>query len=221
MTPKHALICPQKQDAGRAQSRPPGATMGRPVPNGPRTRARASSGTCPASSTTLPLEEDPRPSRAEAGRTLKLPRFQDLAKISTSGLIRRCFCFLGWNSGGISSLFEIISPSGLRSDCGRFRKIPGPSRGPGFGKTWVSLGCVRPLQGGPIQCSSPRAPLEGSFRVWPSGSLDTRSKGLCHTTPLGGCYETGHDPSPAHAGGRVTPDRGFPPQPVPSLESNS
>jgi len=42
--------------------------MGGPVPNGPRSQARASSGPCPASSTTLPLEKDPRPTRAEAVR---------------------------------------------------------------------------------------------------------------------------------------------------------
>jgi len=93
MTPKHTLIYPQKQDAGRAQSRPPGATMGGPVPNGPRSQARASSGPCPASLTALPLEEDPRPSRAETGRSLRLPRFQDLPKTNTSGLIPRIFNF--------------------------------------------------------------------------------------------------------------------------------
>jgi len=113
---------------------------------------------------------------------------------------------------------EIISRSGLRSDCGSFHKLPGPSRGPGFGKTCVTLGCVRPLQGGRIGCSSPRAPLEGSFRVWPSGTLDTCPAGPSHATPLGGCYVTGHDASPAHAGGRVTPDRGFPPH-IPHLRA--
>jgi len=61
MTPKHTVIYPQEQDAGRAQSQPPGATMGGPVPNGPRSQARASSGPCPASLTALPLEGDPPP----------------------------------------------------------------------------------------------------------------------------------------------------------------
>jgi len=60
-------------------------------------------------------------------------------------------------------------------------------------------------------CSSPRAPLEGSFRVWPSGSLTTRPRGLSHATPLGGCYVVVRGPSPAHAGSRVTPDRQFAP----------
>jgi len=93
MTPKHALKYPQKQDAGRAQFRPPGATMGGPVPNGPQSQAWASSGRCPASSTTLSLEEDPRPSRAEARQSLRLPRFQDLPKTSSSGLIPIFFRF--------------------------------------------------------------------------------------------------------------------------------
>ena len=72
---------------------------------------------------------------------------------------------------------EIGSRSGSRSDCGSLHKLPGPSSGTGSGKTRVSLGCVRHLQGGPIGCSRPHAPLERSFRVWPSGSLDTRPRG--------------------------------------------
>ena len=93
MTPKHTLIYPQKQDAGRAQSRPPGATMGGPVPNGPRSQARASSGPCPASQTAFPLEGDPRPSRAEAGKSLRLPRFQDLPKTNYRGTYPKLFHF--------------------------------------------------------------------------------------------------------------------------------
>jgi len=132
MTPKYTLLYPQKQEARRAQSRPPGATMGGPVPNGPRSQARASSGPCPASTTTLPLEEDPRPSWAEAGKSPRLPRSQDLPKISTSGLLAKLFNFPGKTSGGILSLVEIRSLSGLRSDCGSFHDLPGPSKGPGF-----------------------------------------------------------------------------------------
>jgi len=140
---KHTLIYPQRQDAGRAQSRPPGATMGGPVPNGLRSQARASSGPCPASLTALPLEGDPRPSRAEAGKSLRLPRFQDLPKTNTSGLIPRFFSFPVLNSGGILSLVEIISLSGLRSDCGSFHKLPG-------------RGVVSPLTGGFPHRSGPR-----------------------------------------------------------------
>jgi len=196
MNPKHTLIYPQKQDAGRAHARPPGTTMGGPVPNGPRSQARASSGPCPSSSTTLPLEEDPRPCRAEAKKSPRLPRFQDLPKISTSGLTPRFFNFPGQSSGGNLSVVVIISRSGLRSDCGNFHKLPGPSRGPGFGKTCVSLGCVRPPQAGPIGCSSPRAPLEGSFRVWPSGSLETRPRGAVPRYPPRGVLRDWSRPVP-------------------------
>jgi len=85
------------------------------------------------------------------------------------------------------ALVEMISRSGLRSDCGSFHELPGPPRRTGFGKRGVSLVCVSPLHGGPIGCSSPRAPLEGSFHVWPWGSLDTRPRGLPHATPLEEC----------------------------------
>ena len=76
-----------------------------------------------------------------------------------------------------------------------------PPEGPDSRKTCVSILCVRPPQVGPIGCFPPHAPLEGSFHVWPWGFLDTRPRGLSHATPLGGCYVTRHDPSPAHAGG--------------------
>jgi len=74
--------------------------------------------------------------------------------------------------------------------------------------TSVSLACARPPQRGPIGCSTPHAPLEGSFHVWPWGSLDTPPRGLSHATPLGGCCVTVHDPSPAHAGGSCHPCQG-------------
>jgi len=104
-----------------------------------------------------------------------------------------------------------MSRSGLRSDCGSFHKLPGPPRGPGFGMTRVSLACARPPQGGPIGCSPPHAPLEGSFHVRPWGSLDTPPRGLSHATPLGACCVTVHDPSPAHAGGSFHPCQGVSP----------
>jgi len=80
--------------------------------------------------------------------------------------------------------------------------------------TRVSLACARPPQGGPIGCSTPHAPLEGSFHVWPWGSLDTPLRGLSHATPLGGCCVTVHDPSPAHAGGSCHPCQGVCPTSV-------
>ena len=72
--------------------------------------------------------------------------------------------------------------------------------------------CVSdPPPGGLIGCSPPHAPLEGSFHVWPWGSLDNFPRGLSHATPLERCCVTVHDPSPAHDGGSCHPDRGFPP----------
>ena len=69
--------------------------MGGPVPNGPRSQARASTVPCASSLTALPLEVDPRPSSAEAGKSLRLPSFQDLPKTNTLGLIPRFLNFLG------------------------------------------------------------------------------------------------------------------------------
>jgi len=188
MTPKNTLTCFHKLAAGRAQYRLPCASMGGPVPNGPRSQAQASSCPCPASSTTLALEEDPRLSWAEAGKSRKLPRFQDCLKICTSGHIPRSFHVTAKNSGGILSPVEIISRSGLRSDCGSFHKLLGPARGPGFLTTCVSLGRLRHLERGLVGCSSPRSPLEGSFRAWPSGSVDTRPKGAVPHNPPGGVF---------------------------------
>jgi len=54
--------------------------------------------------------------------------------------------------------------------------------------------------------------------VWPSGSLATRPRGVFHAIPLGGCYVSRRDPSAADSGGRVTPDRGFPPH-IPHLRA--
>ena len=211
MTPKHTLIYPQKQDAGRAQSRPPGATMGGPVPNGPRSQAWASSGPCPASLTTVPLEGDPRPSRAEAGKSLRLPRFQDLPKTNTSGLIPRFFNFPGQNSGGILSLVEIISRYGLRSDCGSFHKLPGPPRGPGFGMTRVSLACVRPPPGGPDRVFPASRPSRGVVSCVALGLPGHPPKGVVSRFPPRGVLRDCSRPVPGLCRGVVSPlTGGFP-----------
>jgi len=75
--------------------------------------------------------------------------------------------------------------------------FPVPSEGPDSGRRVSPLCVSDPSRG----CSPPHAPLEGSFHVWPWGSLDNRPRGLSHDTPLGGCYVTCQDPSPAHAVG--------------------
>jgi len=97
------------------------------------------------------------------------------------------------------------APGHLRSDCGSFHKLPGPYRGPGLGKTRVSLGCVRPLQGAPIGCSSPRASIEGSFRVWPSGSLHSRPRGVVPRYPPRGMLREWSRPVPGSCRGPCHP----------------
>jgi len=45
--------------------------MGGPLPIGPQSQARISGGSCPASSTNLPLNEDPRPPRGGSHKGTK------------------------------------------------------------------------------------------------------------------------------------------------------
>ena len=147
MTPKHTLIYPQKQDAGRAQSRPPGATMGGPVPNGRRSQARASSGPCPASLTAPPLEWDPRPSRAEAGKSLRLPIFQNLPKTNTSGLIssfsifpdRIPVGFYPWSRSYLGPAYARIAEAST--------SFPVPPEGPDSGRRVAPLCVSDPSRG--------------------------------------------------------------------------
>jgi len=80
MTPNHTVIHPQKQEAGRGQSRRSDATMRGPVPNGPRSQARAPGGPCPASWTTLTLEEDPRPSHGGRRKDTKTAEISRLTQ---------------------------------------------------------------------------------------------------------------------------------------------
>ena len=86
MTTTNTLIYPQKLVVGRAESRSPDATKGGPVPNVPPSQGRASSGPCPASLTTLPLEEDPRPSwggRINITKTSKISGFSQNQHLGT------------------------------------------------------------------------------------------------------------------------------------------
>ena len=190
MTPKHALKYPQKQDAGRAQFRPPGATMGGPVPNGPQSQAWASSGRCPASSTTLSLEEDPRPSRAEARQSLRLPRFQDLPKTSSSGLIPIFFRFpdrvpvgfYPWSRSYLGPAYARIGeastsfPVPQRARCREAVRLPcvcqtppgGPDRAfPASRPSRGVVSCVAlGLPGHPPKGAVPRYPPRGVLRDW-------------------------------------------------------
>ena len=206
MTPKLTLMYPQKQDAGRAQLRPPDAPMRGPVPNGPWSQARASNGPCPASSTSLPLEEDPCPSRSGRRKVTKTSQISGSTQdqyLKTE--TKKTFTFPGWNSRGTLSLVEVGSCSDLRSDCGSSQKCPGSSRKPGFGNTRVSVGRVRPRQRDVIGTLSPHASLELSLRVWPSGLVGTRPEAGVTRFPrrevFRGCSrpDSGSFPEPCHS----------------------
>ena len=68
-----------------------------------------------------------------------------------------------------------------------------------------------PFQGGPIGCSPPHAPLEGSFHVWPWGSLDTPPKGVVPRYPPRGVLRDCSRPVPGSCRGVVSPlTGGFP-----------
>jgi len=138
MTPKHPAIYPQKQAAARAQSRRSDATMGGPVPNGPRSQATAPSGPCPAFWTTLLLEEDPRPSRAEAGKTPRLPTSQDFPKVSTSGLRPRFSNFPDRIPVGFHPLSRSVLGPAYARIAEASTSFPVPPEGPDSGR------CVGP-----------------------------------------------------------------------------
>jgi len=65
--------------------------MGGPVANGHRSQARASSGPCPASSTTLPLEEDPRPSRGGSRKVSKTSQISGFTQDQYLGTYPKIF----------------------------------------------------------------------------------------------------------------------------------
>jgi len=57
----------------------------------------------------------------------------------------------------------------------------------------------------------PATVRRGRFVCGPRASWPPAQGGQFLATPLGWCYVTGHDQSPAQSWGRVTRDRGFPP----------
>jgi len=181
MTPKHTLIYPQKQDAGRAQSRPPGATMGGPVPNGPRSQAQASSGPCPASLTALPREGDPPPVSGASRKVTKTsldfriypkPIPLDLSHDFSNFPDRIPVRFYPWPRTYLGPAYARIAEA--------FTSFPVPPEGPDSGRR-VSPLCVSdpsrgarsgvprftPLQRGRFMCG-PGAPWTPAQRGCPS-----------------------------------------------------
>jgi len=204
MTPKHTLIYPQKQDAEHAQSRPPGATVGGPVPNGSRSQVRASSGPCPASSITLPLEWDPLPSRTEAGKSLRLPRSQDFTQYQYLGTYPKIFHFsrieFRWDFIPGRNQISVRLTLGLRTlaqasrslQTARIRKdgcLPRLCQTPPGGPDRVLItlrrsrgvvSCVAlGLPGHPPKGGAPRYPPRGVLREW-SRPVPGSCRGPCH-----------------------------------------
>ena len=110
MTRCYTLIYPQNHEAGRAQSRAPDPTVGGPVPNGPRSQAQASSGPCPASSTTLPLEEDPRPSRCGSRKVTQISQISGFTQDQNHSTYLNIFQFFR-----IELRWEVYPDGGLIS----------------------------------------------------------------------------------------------------------
>jgi len=89
--------------------------------------------------------------------------------------------------------------------------FPVPREGPDSGRRVSPSAVSDPSRRARSGVHHPAPLCRGRFVSGPRAPWTPAQGGLCHTTPLGGCYVSGHDPSPAYAGGRVTPERGFPP----------
>jgi len=68
---------------------------GGPVPNGPRSQARASSGPCPAISTTLSLQEDTRPSRGGSRKVTETAQISVITQDQYLGTYPKSFQISG------------------------------------------------------------------------------------------------------------------------------
>ena len=170
--------------------------MGGPVPNGPRSQTRASSGLCPASLTAIPLEGDPRSSREEAGKALRLPRFQDLPKANTPGLIPKTSIFpdripVGFYPWSRSSL-SVRLRLGLR-------KLPQASRSPERARIRedVCLPCVRQTPpGGPDRVFPASRPSRGVVSCPALGLPGHPPKGVVPRYPARGVLRDRSRPVP-------------------------
>jgi len=174
---------PQKQEVRRAQSRPPDATIGGPLPSGPLSQARAPGGPCPASSSTFPLEEDARPYRGGSRKVSKTSQISEVAQDQYLGTYPKIFQSSGreFRSHFVCGRDQILvrlklglrkHPQASRSLLGaRIRESACPHRlcqAPPGGPDRVLL-TPRPLQRTRFVCG-PRAP-------WPL------AQGGCHTLP--------------------------------------
>ena len=89
--------------------------------------------------------------------------------------------------------------------------FPVPPEGSDSGRRMSPLCVSDPPQAGPIGCSPPHAPPEGSFHVWPWGSLDTPPKGVVPRYPPRGVLRDCSRPVPGSCRGVASPlTGGFP-----------
>jgi len=92
-----------------------------------------------------------------------------------------------------------------------------PPEGSDSGRRVSDL-CVSDPSRGPGRVFLALRPSRGVDSCVALGLPGHPAKGAVPRPPPRGCYETGHDPSPAHAGGPVTTDRGYPPH-IPHLRA--
>jgi len=96
-------------------------------------------------------------------------------------------------------------------DCGSFHKLPGPPRGPGFGKTCVSLVCVRPPPEGPDRVFPVSRPSRGVVSCVALGLPGHPPKGVVPHYPPRGVLRDCSRPVPGSCRGVVSPlTGGFP-----------
>jgi len=93
-----------------------------------------------------------------------------------------------------------------------FTSFPVPPEGPNSGRRVSPSVLSGPSRGTRSGAHHPTPPWRDLFACGPWAPWTPASGRVSHATPLGGCYVDVRDPPPAHAGVRVTPDRGCPPQ---------
>ena len=184
MTPKQALIYPQKQETGRAQSRPQDSIMGGPVSRAPRSQARASRWHLPSIPGYPSTGRGPPPVSV---RTQKRHQdFSDLGSFPRPALQDLCEDFLTsrmelrWHITPVRNLTSVRLMLGLR-------KLPQASRSLQTSRirkdTWLS-GMCQATPGGADQVlitPPPSGKVVSCVAVSLSGH---QSKGGCHTLPL-------------------------------------
>jgi len=176
--------------------------MGGPVANGPRSQARASSGPCPASSTTLPLEEDPRRSRGRSRNFRMTSQISGFTQDQDLGTSPRIFQIsrieFRWD-------FILVRDQILVRLAEASTSFPVPPEGPDSGRRVSPSSVSDPFRGARSGARHPAPLWRGRFVCGPRAPWPPAPGGVSYATPLQGCFVSGRDPSPAHAGGPCHP----------------